>query len=304
VRKTDELTLKVQRRTSNRTSTTTPPADPNGQGRHRRVRWRHAIRASPLQRAAYTVATALAVLSVGSAALAMSDIDVPVVDGLIAGAVAASPFASEREDRADPGTTRIQVQPAEPAAEARRIEVEDEPTEGTDEPSEEPEASDEPTEAEVPPDPRVNRDAGAVGGLDATQMANAMTIVEVGIERGLPERAWAVALATAMQESKCYNYANVRVPESYDYDWDKEGRDHDSVGVFQQRPSMGWGTVAELMDVATAAHKFYAKLEKVDGWEDLAITRAAQLVQISAHPTLYAQWEPLAWDVIEAVVER
>ncbi|WP_051392782.1 hypothetical protein [Glycomyces arizonensis] len=150
--------------------------------------------------------------------------------------------------------------------------------------------------------PAVDPDAEPVEGIDGTQMANAITVIEVGMDRGLGERAWAVALATAMQEAKLYNAANPAVPESYDYDWEAEYADHDSVGMFQQRPSMGWGTVAELMDPATSAAKFYDGLEDVSGWEDMSIAGAAQAVQVSAYPDYYAQWEDLAWRIVDRAV--
>ncbi|MCH7232936.1 hypothetical protein L0U85_19065 [Glycomyces sp. L485] len=150
--------------------------------------------------------------------------------------------------------------------------------------------------------PVLDHDAAPVSGLDATQMANAITIIEVGMDRGLGERAWAVALATAMQEAKLYNAANPVVPASYEHAWEVEYSDHDSVGIFQQRPSMGWGSVAELMDPATSAAKFYGTLEGVSGWQDMSIAAAAQSVQISAFPDYYAQWEDLAWRIIDAAV--
>lgn len=139
-----------------------------------------------------------------------------------------------------------------------------------------------------------------VGGLSEAQMANAVAIIEAGKDEGLGERAWAVALATAMQESKFKNYANVNVAESYNFDYQAEGSDHDSVGLFQQRPSSGWGSVEELMDPKTSASKFYDSLKRVDGWENMPVTRAAQTVQVSAFPDAYAQWEGLAWDIIDS----
>lgn len=139
-----------------------------------------------------------------------------------------------------------------------------------------------------------------VGGLSKLQMANAVAIIEAGEDLDLPKRAWAVALATAMQESKLRNYANVNVPKSYKFDYQAEGSDHDSVGLFQQRPSSGWGSVKELMDPKTSATKFYKSLKKVHGWKDMPVTVAAQTVQVSAFPDAYAQWEGLAWDIIDA----
>jgi hypothetical protein len=111
--------------------------------------------------------------------------------------------------------------------------------------------------------------------LDPTQMANAATIAAVGIRRNLPERAVVVALATALQESKLENLT---------------GGDRDSVGLFQQRPSQGWGTEAQIRDPRYAAGKFYDALRKVSGWEAMKVTDAAQSVQRSAHPTAYERW--------------
>ncbi|KDN18141.1 hypothetical protein DV20_32910 [Amycolatopsis rifamycinica] len=111
------------------------------------------------------------------------------------------------------------------------------------------------------------------------QMNNAATISAVGTKLGLPAHAATVALATVLQESKLRNL---------------EGGDRDSVGLFQQRPSQGWGTIAQLRDPVYAATEFYEKLEKLPGWETLPITVAAQGVQRSGVPDAYAQWEPQA----------
>ena len=157
------------------------------------------------------------------------------------------------------------------------------------------EAADEPEEDPGPvvPDP--------VDGLDSEQMGNAVTIIEVGKEQGFDSNGWAVALATAMQEAKLYNAGSDAVPESWNYTDSSVGySDHDSVGIFQQRPSMGWGSVEELMDVDTSAGKFYGTLAEVPGWEEMSIAQAAQAVQVSAYPDYYAQWEGLAWDIIDA----
>ncbi|MCH7232935.1 hypothetical protein L0U85_19060 [Glycomyces sp. L485] len=139
-----------------------------------------------------------------------------------------------------------------------------------------------------------------VGDLSELQMDNAIAIVEAGDEAGLDRKAWAIALATAMQESKFRNYANVNVAESYNFEYQAEGSDHDSVGLFQQRPSSGWGSVEELMDPKTSANKFYGSLKKVNGWKDMPVTKAAQTVQVSAFPDAYAQWEGLAWDIVKS----
>jgi hypothetical protein len=111
--------------------------------------------------------------------------------------------------------------------------------------------------------------------LEPEQMANAATIAAVGIRRKMPERAVVVALATAFQESKLQNL-------NYG--------DRDSLGLFQQRPSMGWGTPEQVRDPRYAAGKFYDALRKVRGWQQMRITDAAQRVQRSAHPDAYEKW--------------
>ena len=111
--------------------------------------------------------------------------------------------------------------------------------------------------------------------LTLDQMANAATIGAVGIRRGVPERAVTVALATALQESKLNNL---------------DGGDRDSVGLFQQRPSQGWGTPTQIADPRYAAGRFYSALLRVHNWQRLSITAAAQAVQHSAVPTCYAKW--------------
>ncbi|GAA1936684.1 hypothetical protein GCM10009797_32980 [Nocardioides hwasunensis] len=112
--------------------------------------------------------------------------------------------------------------------------------------------------------------------LDLEQAENASLITAVSIQRGMPARAASIALATAYQESKLYNI---------DYG------DRDSVGLFQQRPSQGWGTVPQLMDPVFATNAFYDALAKVDGYEAMEITVAAQTVQRSAFPDAYADHE-------------
>jgi hypothetical protein len=111
--------------------------------------------------------------------------------------------------------------------------------------------------------------------LNAKQMANAATIVAVGVRKKMPEQAVVIALATALQESKLHNLA---------------GGDRDSVGLFQQRPSQGWGTAEEIRDPRYAAGKFYNSLRRVRGWEQMRVTDAAQRVQRSAYPEAYEKW--------------
>ncbi|MEU8300605.1 hypothetical protein AB0C04_25405 [Micromonospora sp. NPDC048909] len=140
-----------------------------------------------------------------------------------------------------------------------------------------------------------------VAGLTQVQMDNAKVIVDVGRKLDVPRQGMIIAVATAMQESTLLNYASGVLPESQDYPHQAIGWDHDSVGLFQQRPSSGWGTVAELMRPAFAAEAFYLALLKIPGWQDMSLTMAAQSVQVSAFPDAYAQHEDRATTVVEAL---
>lgn len=115
--------------------------------------------------------------------------------------------------------------------------------------------------------------------LDPEQMANASTVAAVGIRRSLPDRAIVVAIATALQESKLRNLEDL-------------GRrnDHDSIGLFQQRPSQGWGTPEQILDPRYATERFYTALLKIKGWQQMRVTDAAQRVQRSAYPEAYEKW--------------
>jgi hypothetical protein len=117
---------------------------------------------------------------------------------------------------------------------------------------------------------------GTDWALDPEQAQNAAVIAAIAVRRGLPAHAVTVALATALQESALRNL---------DYG------DRDSLGLFQQRPSQGWGTEAEVTDPIYAAGIFYDRLVEVDGWETIAVTEAAQAVQRSAFPDAYAAHE-------------
>ncbi|MFE5207807.1 heavy metal transporter [Streptomyces sp. NPDC056600] len=121
------------------------------------------------------------------------------------------------------------------------------------------------------------------------QAVNAATITAVGTARELPERAVTIALATALQESAL---RNIRYG------------DRDSLGLFQQRPSQGWGRPAEIMDPAYAAGQFYDHLVKVQDYADLPLTVAAQEVQRSAYPDAYAKHEPDAELLAAALTGR
>ncbi|GAA4684132.1 hypothetical protein GCM10025780_32510 [Frondihabitans cladoniiphilus] len=126
--------------------------------------------------------------------------------------------------------------------------------------------------------------------LDSTQQANARTIIQVGRTLGVSDQGIVVALAAAAQESGLRN-----LPSG----------DADSVGLFQQRPSQGWGTRAQLTDTTYATKLFFGGsrnpnpgktrgLLDIRGWSTLTVTQAAQAVQNSAYPDAYGKWESSA----------
>ncbi|MBA3488554.1 MAG: M23 family metallopeptidase [Longispora sp.] len=138
--------------------------------------------------------------------------------------------------------------------------------------------------------------AANFGKWTRSQVSNAAAIVAAGQRLKVPPRGWVVALATAMQESTLRMLANSKVPRSLDLPHEGIGLDHDSVGLFQQRPlppdGQGrWGTVPELMNPQASAEKFYSALLRVGGWQDMSLPIAAQAVQRSAFPGAYAKWE-------------
>ena len=123
--------------------------------------------------------------------------------------------------------------------------------------------------------------AGSGGGpvntesLSSAQLGNAQIIAQVGVSMGVPMPGETIAIATALQESDLQNL-------SYG--------DRDSLGLFQQRPSQGWGTPAEIMNPSYAARQFYTQLLQVPGWRSMSTTAAAQAVQRSAFPEAYEKW--------------
>ncbi|MEU8813281.1 peptidase M23 [Actinoplanes sp. NPDC048796] len=118
------------------------------------------------------------------------------------------------------------------------------------------------------------------------QVANARLIVSIGNERRVPNPGVVIAVATALQESGLRNL---------------RGGDRDSIGLFQQRPSQGWGTPKQLSDPAYQTRKFYDKLLTIDGWQKMRLTEAAQAVQISAYPNAYAKHTSSATHLVEAL---
>jgi hypothetical protein len=135
-------------------------------------------------------------------------------------------------------------------------------------------------------------DGGVVTALSNEMATNARIIIQVGRELGIPNYGIVIALATAAQESHLRNL---------DYG------DRDSVGLFQQRPTSGWGTESQIRDPRYAARAFFGGptsttpgdtigLLDVDQWQHMSLTDAAQAVQISAFPEAYAKWEVSAWN--------
>ena len=116
------------------------------------------------------------------------------------------------------------------------------------------------------------RVGGVVVDLSTEQAENAAMIAAVAVRRGLPARAASIALATAFQESKLRNL---------------DHGDRDSLGLFQQRPSQGWGSAAQIRRPYYSINKFYDELQKVDGYQTMRITEAAQKVQRSGFPEAY-----------------
>jgi hypothetical protein len=112
--------------------------------------------------------------------------------------------------------------------------------------------------------------------LTAEQARNASLISAISVRRGMPAHAATIALAAALQESKLYNL---------------RAGDRDSLGLFQQRRSQGWGTRQQILDPVYATNAFYDALERVPGYDTLPVTVAAQRVQRSGYPSAYAAYE-------------
>jgi hypothetical protein len=139
----------------------------------------------------------------------------------------------------------------------------------------------------IPPDPGTCTLPGTTITVTTEQAGNAAVIADVASSRRLPLRALVIALATAQQESGLRNL---------DYG------DRDSLGLFQQRPSQGWGTAAQVRDPVHAANKFFDHLVQVPAWQTARLTDAAQTVQRSAFPEAYQKWEPMASALAKAVL--
>ena len=145
------------------------------------------------------------------------------------------------------------------------------------------------TKAATPAKPTAASPLPAIAGLTSIQVANAWAIVNEGHHMGIGLRGQQIAVATAMQESNLYNL--------------RRAVDHDSLGLFQQRPSSGWGSPSQLTNPTYAAHAFYAVLVHYQGaWGTL--WRAAQDVQRSAFPYAYQKHEGAALRVVQILDQR
>jgi hypothetical protein len=140
-----------------------------------------------------------------------------------------------------------------------------------------------------------------VAGISQAAMDNAVAIVTMGKQMKLPRRAYVVAITTALQETGLRNLANSTVPESLNHPHQGVYRNFDSLGLFQQRPSQGWGTAAQLMDPPTAARLFYNRLLRVPGWQTMSVGDAAQAVQRSAFPRAYDKQRVRAEQIVAAI---
>ena len=148
--------------------------------------------------------------------------------------------------------------------------------------------------------------------LTSRQESVARAYIAVGKELGVPRSGQIIAVMMAMQESSLRVLANPSVPASMDFPNDGVGSDHDSIGSAQQRPAAGWGSVEQLMDAFYNARAFYGGplgpnrgsprgLLDIPGWQTMDKGLAAQAVQISAFPELYARWERAATAVVAAL---
>jgi cell wall-associated NlpC family hydrolase len=142
--------------------------------------------------------------------------------------------------------------------------------------------------------------------LDHTQLERAATIIAVGNSENIDENGQIIALMAALTESTLRVLANTTAyPQSASYPNDGDGSDHDSLGLFQMRPSTGWGSVANLMDPVWSTRAFYggpdgpnhgssAGLLDIPNWQTLSLGAAAQAVEVSQYPDRYANYQPVA----------
>ena len=131
-----------------------------------------------------------------------------------------------------------------------------------------------------------DRGAGDASKLDDEQKGIVALIITIGKQRSLAPRAWQVAIQAGMTESRLHNLTY---------------GDRDSLGIFQMRPSMGWGTVAQVTDPTYQVNKFYDVLQGVPDWQNKRPGDAAQAVERSGFPDRYHKWEPMAATLVQNV---
>jgi len=149
--------------------------------------------------------------------------------------------------------------------------------------------------------------------LKQQQLRRAATILAVGKSENIPPRGQLLAIMTALTESSIRVLSNIGAyPQSDELPNDGDGGDHDSVGMFQQRPAAGWGSVANLMDPVWSSRAFFGGpngpnhgsprgLLDIDGWQTMDPGAAAQAVQVSAYPDRYAVNQPIAEKVLSTL---
>lgn len=159
---------------------------------------------------------------------------------------------------------------------------------------------------------RISVDGQMPSWLTSAQLAVARTYISVGQQMGVPRAGQVIAIMMSLQESSLRVLANTNVPGSLSFPHEGVGHDHDSLGTAQQRPAAGWGTIEQLMDPIYNARAFYGGpngpnqgsprgLLDIRGWSSMQKGQAAQAVQISAFPELYARWEPDAEAIVRAL---
>ncbi|MRG58797.1 peptidoglycan DD-metalloendopeptidase family protein [Agromyces sp. CFH 90414] len=170
--------------------------------------------------------------------------------------------------------------------------------------------------ADVPESLTAKTRSGQTIQLDRRQLSHAATITTTGWQvAGVGRDGIIIALMAALTESSLRMLANpTAYPESADFPNDGSGSDHDSLGLFQMRPAAGWGTVAELMDPKYQARAFFGGptgpnagsprgLLDIAGWQQVDRGAAAQAVEVSAFPDRYANYEPVAETILDALTK-
>ncbi|NYT94706.1 hypothetical protein [Salinispora sp. H7-4] len=270
------------------------------------TRWLPAIAKTPYQWLSTEpnrkfVLSVAGVAAIGGLALAPTTAAASVTSGPHPGAVAAIELAtgkqaadseSDPDLEPDPTGSTTEPDPTESTESTTDPDLQRGPTESTPDPDRSPEtaasdtdSTDSPTREELIP--HGVQGAQSYIQVDDAQRVNAKEIIEVAKATGVGERGAVIGVATALQESKLYNLGHLG---SYN--------DHDSQGLFQQRPSTGWGTPQQITDPQYAATAFFEALKNVNGWQELPLTTAAQTVQVSAYPFHYAQWEEQAAELV------